>query len=100
MALKGAIQGGISNIRIYLTGKMQPPEYGKGVTMTLVEVTKIGDAPFRQGERVLVETFAEYVRMILEEGVEMPVGVAHLSEKSAPKVTVPSEDPGDSIEEG
>ena len=53
--------------------------------MTLVEVIKIGDSPFRQGERVLVETFAEYVRMVLDEGGEMPVGVAHLSTRVAPK---------------
>ena len=54
--------------------------------MTLVEVITKGDSPFRLGERVLVETFAEYVRMILDEGGEMPVGVAQLSTRSAPKV--------------
>lgn len=59
--------------------------------MTLVEVTKQGDAPFRVGQWVLVETFAEYVRMVLDEGGEMPIGVAQLSTRSAPKVAMPED---------
>lgn len=40
-----------------------------------VRITKAGDSPFKVGQVIALEQFVTVVRMVLENGGEMPVAV-------------------------